>query len=166
MTGLATSSEVMGLGQSGYNEQTAPSVTLITELLDDRNYSQNGFDVMDFLDSILNDGVSAEQETDQSQDPGMLLPGASDAPLLSNPWASERKSRAAAYGISFDDVDDMSSEASPILNVRAATPTDEGSSFGNIPLLTPAAILLSGQEEEGDDADGVHSFYASLMGED
>ena len=163
MTGLGANSEGIGLGQGGYTEQMSPSTTPINALLDNRNTSQNGFDVMDFLDSILNDGGPAEQE---SEDPGMLLAGGSDAPLLSNPWASEGKSRAAAYGISFDNADDMSSEASPILDVRAATPTDEGSAFGNIPLLTPAAILLSGQDDEGNDEDRAQSFYTSLMGED
>ena len=102
---------------------------------------------MDFLDSILNDGVSTEQGTGQSQDPGMLLAEASDVPLLSNPWATEGKSRAAAYGISFDDVDDRSSEASPVSNVNAAIPTLEGSVISNIPLLTPASLKFWGQEE-------------------
>ena len=102
-------------------------------MLDDHSSSQKGFDVMDFLDSILDDGGSG-QEADQNQDPGMLLSETSDVPFLSNPWASERKSWAAAYGISFDDADDTSSEASPIFNVRAATPTEEGSEFGSIQL--------------------------------
>jgi hypothetical protein len=155
------SSPTMAGLQKGYGEP------LTQALFDESNSGQNGFDVMDFLDSILNDGVSGEQEGDQNQDQGIMLPEASDVPLLSNPWASERKSRAAAYGISFDDADDESSESSPIFNVRAATylPTEEGPTLGSIPLLTPAAILLSGQEEKGDEEHRVHSFYTSLMEE-
>ena len=133
--------------QSGYHEAVVPILTPMDKILDDPNGSQNGFDVMDFLDSILNDGVSTEQGTGQSQDPGMLLAEASDVPLLSNPWASEGKSRAAAYGISFDDVDDRSSEASPVSNVNATIPTVEGSVISNIPLLTPASLKFWGQEE-------------------
>jgi hypothetical protein len=136
------------------------------------NNSTDGFDVMDFLDGILNDGNSAE-ELDAGA-PGVLLsPDAGAVPLLSNPWASEGRSRASAYGISFDDAEDLSAlynndGGSPSFTARAITPTDDESAsggFGSIPLLTPAAILMAGQDDD-DSADGDengNSFYASLM---
>jgi len=63
----------------------------------------NGFDVMDFLGSILNESVSEQQapplQSTFNQDPSLL---AGNSPILSNPWASDGPSRASAYGISFD----------------------------------------------------------------
>jgi hypothetical protein len=107
----------------------------------------DGFDVMDFLDSILNE--STQEQAAQTHDTGaVLLPGTS--PILSNPWASEGQSRAAAYGISFERSEgDVSVDAeSPILNARAAVPVEQQGIVGNIPLLTPAAILFSDQEQQ------------------
>jgi hypothetical protein len=132
--------------------------------IEEPNNSQNGFDVMDFLDSILNDGGPGDQGGDQGENPGLLVPETHDEapgmPLLSNPWATEGKSRAAAYGISFDDADDLSSEGSPILNARAATPSmDDGAAVANIPLLTPAALWLAGQDDEGGDAANAYSLF-------
>ena len=144
-----------------------PSLTPIVPLLEERpSITGGGFDVMDFLDSILDEGSAAEE-----YDAGItstLLTANAAVPVLSNPWASERKSRAAAYGISFDDDadDDQHSDEGPSLTVRAITPTDDSVGFGSIPLLTPAAILSAGQDEDDSvGGDKETSFFASLIGE-
>jgi hypothetical protein len=137
-------------------QSSGPSQTQPSGFVDQLNAAMNpppserlndGFDVMDFLDSILNE--STQEQVAQTHDTGaVLLPGSS--PILSNPWASEGQSRALAYGISFDRSEgDVSVEAeSPILNVRAAVPVEQQGIVGNIPLLTPAAILFSDQERQ------------------
>jgi hypothetical protein len=159
---MVASPEVIGIGQGTFGQSTAPAESLapIIPLLGDAGHnSQNGFDVMDFLDSILNDGSAGDTEQDQAAGPGSLLANVSpNVPLVANPWASDggRSSRAAAYGIAFDYGE---GDASPIFGVRASTPTDDG--FGNIPLLTPAAILSAGKVDDEDDRGS--SFYASLM---
>jgi hypothetical protein len=112
--------------------------------------SQNdGFDIMDFLDGILNDAGAQDQEPTQSTDPSIRLP--ENPPILPNPWATEGRSRAAAYGIAFEnagwEVNDQEEADSPILNVRGDAVSVEEQTTGNIPLLTPAAILFSGQDD-------------------
>ena len=150
----------------GFNRSDVPSsLSPVTPLLGDSLYnSQNdGFDVMDFLDSILNDGSTGQEESDKLPMPGDLLSAAShNAPVLANPWASEGKSRAAAYGISFDDSegDTEREESSPVFGVRASPSVD---GIASVPLLTPAAILSAYDDE--DDEDQGTSFYASLMRE-
>lgn len=75
---------------------------------------------------------------------------------MSNPWATEKKSRASAYGISFDDTEEGGT----------IHPQEERNGLAPIPLLTPAAILLSGQNnEDADEDDRALSFYASLTEE-
>lgn len=122
--------------------------------------SQNdGFDVMDFLDSILNE-TAQEQAAPTHDTDGGLLTGSS--PILSNPWASEGQSRAAAYGISFEKPETLYSAAAEptIQNLGMAIPVEDQVLAGTLPLLTPAAILFSDQEqqreiERTDDEDGL-----------
>jgi hypothetical protein len=127
--------------------------------------SQNGFDVMDFLDSILNEGGPLEPDEPMGpSNSGDDLIGAArnPAPVLSNPWASEGKSRASAYGISFDDEDDASSSDG------TDTPSEDLATQGhggNIPFLTPAAIL-NAEADTNAEEENVHvamAFYAELM---
>jgi hypothetical protein len=165
---LVVPSPTIGIGQGAFGQATAPaeSLTPIIPFIGEAGHtSQNGFDVMDFLDSILNDGSAGDTDQDQAG-PGSLLEDVSlNVPLVANPWAFDGgSSRAAAYGIAFDyehseGEDPSHGDASPIFGVRASTPTGDG--FGNIPLLTPAAILSAGQDDDEDDRGS--SFYASLM---
>lgn len=83
------------------------------------------FDVMEFLDGILNDGQT-EDLTPPPLNESILNLGPSSRGVSSNPWAS---SRAAAYGIDMDD-----------------TGYEDGS-FDNLPLLTPEAILGHDEDE-------------------
>lgn len=90
-----------------------------------QNSSTAGFDVMDFLDGILNDGGSVTDEDAGRNnvipdsiilDPSLVRSQEDDDVVLpnisSNPWAMENvlldniSSRAAAYGISFEDPQD------------------------------------------------------------
>ena len=130
----------------------AISVASDDHLLESLLLKQDGarieFDVMDFLDSILDD-VGSDDPHGGVATPSLVV-GAADVPVTSNPWApAKRLSRAAAYGINVDEsegVDDSSS-----------TP---------FPLLTPSAILLAGQEDDGDDDDHVFSFYEQFTDDD
>ena len=100
-------------------------------------------------------------------------PGNAIAPVLSNPWASESKSRASAYGISFDDNDENNvnvSSQSRLNGLLEGTSMNEGLSGGlggNNPLLTPAAILNAEESNkivvDGDEK--AISFYAGLLNE-
>ena len=65
-----------------------------------------------------------------------------------------------------DGDDDQQSEDGPSYTVRAITPTDDSVGLANIPLLTPAAILSAGQDDDDSvGGDKETSFYASLIGE-
>lgn len=142
--------------------------------------ADNGFDVMDFLDGILQDGSSAESEPMVETEPSTPgTPGgivaatagkASSTPVSANPWA--RESRAAAYGISFDDEEENDKKAptiglEDILKGSSMEKVDPEGLGGNIPLLTPAAILNA----EGntniavEEDDKAISFYAGLLDE-
>jgi hypothetical protein len=172
---IGSSMGSIGMGRVGIGYTSALAHTgigPITPLLDKRTMDTDGFDVMDFLDSILDDGNRDEEPEATATGgpggpggPGVLLPASSTVPVLSNPWASETKSRASAYGISFDDNEDVSSESTPDVVVRVDFAADDTSrGLANIPLLTPAAILSAGQDGAFSD-DKQSSFYASLMGE-
>jgi hypothetical protein len=119
---------------------------LLDVLLQNQDGTRIEFDVMDFLDSILDDVGSSDEHRVTTVSPSIIAAPA-EVPLTSNPWASaKRSSRAAAYGINVDE-----SEGG-----------DESSS-GPFPLLTPAAILMAGhREEDGDEDDRAFSFYARL----
>merc|ERR1712012_998815 len=87
--------------------------------------AQSGFDVMDILDGILQDGSNTQEEPAVELEapapgtPSRIVGGTTGNPtitqVLANPWATESKSRAAAYGISFDDDDEN--------NVNSSSPT-------------------------------------------
>jgi hypothetical protein len=146
--------------------------------------SMQGFDVMDFLDGILNDSSTPADDDGVNTEPGSLLvaetqsAGQSSTVLpfsANNPWApgnEGHQSRAAAYGISFEE--EMQRSA-----YQAAANL-------NLPLLTPAALLsatsLSRDEDEPDltsvailsatsltrdegEPDTRRSFYATLLEE-
>jgi len=118
--------------------------------------TEDGFDIMDFLDGILNEGVATpvteppagNQESADVASPSLLLVPSS------NPWADtateEPRSRATNYGINFEDGD--TNERETALSV-------------DIPMLTPETILgqptaaSMSDELDGDDTD----FYSSLL---
>ena len=121
---------------------------LLEALLQKQDGTRIEFDVMDFLDSILDD-VGLDDPRGEAATPSLVV-GAAEVPVTSNPWApAKRSSRAAAYGIHVDESDGV-----------------DDSSSGPFPLLTPAAILMAGQEEDGDDDDRVFSFYEQLTDDD
>ncbi|KAL7565342.1 hypothetical protein ACA910_014621 [Epithemia clementina (nom. ined.)] len=111
------------------------------------NINEDGFDIMEFLDGVLNEGRAPpvlpgppQTDTDTS-----VLTGPSLAQVPLNPWAAnvespEFRSRAAAYGINFDE--DTSER------------TAEGV-LVDLPMLTPAAIL--GHQDEEEDKNGLSS---------
>ena len=143
--------------------------------------SSEGFDVMDFLDSILDEeippaNVTQEPSPQQTADPNRFLTSNATAlPHISlDPWATERNSsRALNYGIAFDGAGSSGKNPSAGL-VSTSAPTSSStldalseSGIGaepihSIPLLSSAAILYNDDgEEEEDNGD---SFYASLLG--
>ncbi|KAL3921670.1 MAG: hypothetical protein SGILL_002627 [Bacillariaceae sp.] len=154
-TSIPPMSGNVGLG--GSMEQQ-PSLPVLNE------ESQNGFDVMDFLDSILNEGGPLEEQAPEVlPDNGNELIGGTTnpAPVLSNPWASDGKSRASAYGISFDEDDASSSDGTETGSDDQANQEHNV----NIPFLTPAAILNAEPEKDGEEEDGAvsMSFYTGLV---
>jgi hypothetical protein len=121
--------------------------------------SMTGFDVMDFLDGILNDSPTGWDDDGVNTDHGSLLAAEAQPagqsstvlPFSANPWAfanEGNQSRAAAYGISFEE--EMQRSA-----YQAAANL-------NLPLLTPAALLSAASEDETDTRG---SFYATLLEE-
>eukprot|EP00536_Pseudo-nitzschia_multiseries_P002791 jgi/Psemu1/283966/fgenesh1_pg.39_\ len=132
--------------------------------------AESGFDVMDFLDGILQDGSTAKEEPAleiESSSPGTPAKvatgsvGNSTTPVSDNPWA--RESRAAAYGISFDDEEGNAARTS----ATGLEKTITGGLGGNIPFLTPAAILNAEERNAiaQDEEDKTVSYYAGLLGE-
>ena len=98
--------------------------------------STDGFDVLAFLDDILNEGSAS------ADDGGVLMESkdgtaSQDSQAFSpNPWATTsdtHHSRAAAYGISIEE--ESNREPDPI----------------DLPLLTPEVILSASVAREGDD---------------
>lgn len=133
-----------------------------------------GFDVLDFLDGILNDRnvsvVDAEKgEADLIVGDLSVEGSSTQLPIVaSNPWATpnvtkegaanasnERQSRLSAYGISIEDESEHRLDES--LNLPSLAPGED-----SLPLLTPAAILSSEVEQSRKG----QSFYAHLLGED
>jgi len=121
----------------------------------------NGFNVMDFLDTILDEPQPDGEESPGSDDDkvGTSLPftGA----FQSDPWAAEKKSRASAYGIAVEESNDPTDEAALVHALLADNST---------PLLTPASILGATQTENagGDQEESRHrtsSFHQSLLEE-
>lgn len=129
--------------------------------LEEFNNSQgrdSDFDVMDFLDGILDEGNGSAtldgenaggfslDTTQTAETTPMFPPDESPGLISANPWASNNEgfeaSRAAAYGIAFEQTGDSA----------------------NIPLLTPATIFAANAEEQGEDEKS-DSFYAGLLNE-
>lgn len=136
--------------------------------------AESGFDVMDFLDGILQDGSTTEDEqinelqSSVSSTPSRIISGnttgTATTPVLANPWASEGKSRASAYGISFDDND---GGLNGLLKGASLSEGLSGELGENIPLLTPAAILSAEKSNSivVDSDDKAVSFYDGLLDE-
>ncbi|GAX27345.1 hypothetical protein FisN_23Lh080 [Fistulifera solaris] len=108
------------------------------------------FDVMAFLDDILNEGSKANNgvaDTKESEPEGILR---DDEPAFSpNPWATSDiyQSRAAAYGILIEDESTRGTESS------------------DLPLLTPEAILSSAVSNEDDESVSNAAAFFSDFGE-
>ncbi len=108
------------------------------------------FDVMAFLDDILNEGSKAKNDaTDlrESEQEGILH---NDEPAFSpNPWATSDiyQSRAAAYGILIEDESTRGTESS------------------DLPLLTPEAILSSAVSNDDDESVSDAAAFFSDFGE-
>jgi len=139
--------------------------------------SAAGFDVMDFLDSILNDGNSVPQPPtsqpplppNDNQNPFVSGNPTPLPPLSSDPWATERQSRASAYGIAIDDAHTPSVDPSVDgLNPPSTISSlDGGEPIASIPLLNTASILYatdSVRDDDDEDDENDDSFYASLLG--
>jgi len=127
------------------------------------------FDIMDFLDGVLNDtGYSDEDDLDIHTNDEGLHASADDlhvdeddsveVPIVSaNPWASspvvtaETRSRLTAYGIVIEDGSERTASENPV----------------DLPLLTPADILqtavveVESRRPEEEENHG-RSFYATL----
>ena len=140
-----------------------------------RDNNDQDFDIMDFLDGVLDEHVGAEEE----EEPNLVAVPISVSPensgsnltipaISANPWAAtsslqppsetsgvtggSEMSRLFAYGIPMEDVSESASGVDPI----------------RLPLLTPAEILSrtqDSQQEEEDEKDQGSSFYSSLLGE-
>lgn len=127
-------------------------------LFPENNSSTAGFDVMDFLDGILNDGnSSAEDEVVEILPATLIMESAmitsttsspsrprnsSLLPLAPNPWALEEpldrsQSRLSAYGIVFEDPGDRI----PIETQVALA----------LPILEESAIFLQSTHNENED---------------
>jgi hypothetical protein len=126
----------MFLGESREAENTSSS----------RTETNVDFDVLEFLDGILNDGANHGDETAASAVtfPSTAILNASSDPVVpANPWAdagdSATASRASLYGISFNDA-----------------PAEETMTF---PLLTPQAILEN-DDRERDGSQASKPLYA------
>ena len=126
------------------------------------------------LDGILQDGSTTEDEqinelqSSVSSTPSRIISGnttgTATTPVLANPWASEGKSRASAYGISFDDND---GGLNGLLKGASLSEGLSGELGENIPLLTPAAILSAEKSNSivVDSDDKAVSFYDGLLDE-
>lgn len=146
--------------------------------------SMTGFDVMDFLDGILNDNSNQADDDRVNTDSGGLLvaegqsagQGSTVLPFsANNPWApgnEGHQSRAAAYGISFEEEMQRSAyQAAANLNLPLLTPAALLSATSltrdeDEPDLTPAALLSATMlTRDGDETDTRGSFYATLLEE-
>jgi hypothetical protein len=141
--------------------------------------ASSGFDVMDFLDSILEDRNSLENEEERLDD--LLAENTSGAiaalPVSSDPWATERKSRAAAYGINVEEYagEDNYRTDEVVYAILASASRTNGVSTSSlqttVPLLTPSAMLAANVDEaedpNGNSSVGLfnRSFYSSLLEE-
>ena len=133
-----------------------------------------GFNVMDFLDSILDD---PNRELEEDSNPAELTidtsgiineSNISALPISANPWASSGvSSRAAAYGIA---VDAPPTGSEIVQAFFAASPNRENSDDDPleamaVTLLTPASFFTSVGGDNDDDDYNSGSFFANLLGE-
>ena len=144
--------------------------------------AESAFDVMDFLDGILQDGSNSNTEVESTLDVEPSIPGTprrmvmeaagntSSTPVSANPWAKE--SRAAAYGISFDDEENKSAKSSTpgleeILNRSSIDTAIPGNLGGNANMLTPATFFNDKEDNDlaVEEDDKEISFYAGLLDE-
>ena len=143
----------------------------------------NGFDVMDFLDSILRDQEPLRKEEESLGDLLAEKATASIAamPVSSDPWATERKSRAAAYGIHVEDEDDGADDTTDdivyamfasAVSTNQTSGESSSSLHNSVPLLTPSAMLAANRvdSEDGEENSSAPlfnrgSFYSSLLKE-
>lgn len=127
--------------------------------------SSGGFDVMGFLDNLLDESPGNESLS-------------AAAPLLEDPWALGRQSRAAAYGIFVEShAGEVREDESGIVQASFAAVSQVDvqahASTVVIPLLTPAALGNSAVSVFGDDDEVAPppqdydsgDFYAKLLGE-
>jgi hypothetical protein len=156
---IVSASHAAGSSPGLSDEAIAPPQLEQTTSMAGFDVMDTGFDVMDFLDGILNDTLPADEDGANS-DPGGLLVEAQPVgqnstvlPFSANPWAAldeGHQSRAAAYGISFEDEIGRTADQTNL----------------NLPLLTPAAILAATSlARDQDEPDTRGSFYATLLEE-
>jgi hypothetical protein len=108
------------------------------------------FDVMAFLDDILNEGSKANSGAADIRESGPEGILREDEPAFSpNPWATSDiyQSRAAAYGILIEDESTRGTESS------------------DLPLLTPEAILSSAVSNDDDESVSNAAAFFSDFGE-
>jgi len=154
----STPSSPMGPVPSLSSSLDGPSLNNQNFLEETQN--NNGFNVMDFLDSIL------DEPKDDEEGPGINddgVGGSLSYALQSDPWAADKKSRASAYGIAVEESNDHPDEVDLVQVLLANNST---------PLLTPASILgvteseSAGEEEEAPRyRSRSNTFHKSLLGE-
>ena len=160
----------------GVPQSTEPH---IDSFLDhNQNSSTGGFDVMNFLDGILNetgpaDGVGTDHlhsalffDTDNLPSSEQMAPLRQTGHVASNPWASDsfeietNESRALAYGIAFDETAENFAMESIGLNLRDSAIRFEDDNPDGI--LNPGLMLqpidFSNIMDEGE---GDHNIYTS-----
>lgn len=147
----------------------------------DSHGNNGGFDVMDFLDNIFGDEEPLEKKDERLGD---LLADKPSEPIggallvSSDPWATERRSRAAAYGIHVESEDDDAKEDivyAMLAPLSASQTSGDNSNSGlqnSVPLLTPSAMLAANQvdSDDGEEPSSAPlfsrgSFYSSLLQE-
>ena len=129
--------------------------------------SDGGFDVMSFLDNLLDESGRDESESAASN-------AAAAPPLLADPWALGRQSRAAAYGISVEEKAGDPNRQGIVQAILAASPEQRSDASTLVePLVAPAALASNGVSVFDDDDDNASppqdynsgDFYARLLGE-
>lgn len=138
--------------------------------------SGGGFDVMGFLDNLLEESGRDENEDDNES---LASSHVKDPLLLGSMWSSGRQSRAAAYGISVEgnSGESRGEEQAIVQAILTGSPHSYSSpahaSTVVVPLLTPAALgnsMVSVFDDDDDRAPPPQDynsgdFYARLLGE-
>ena len=137
----------------------------------------SGFDVMDFLDNILGDQEPLPVEGESLGDLLTKETGSvgSAMPVSSDPWATERKSRASAYGIHVEDAVANAEEDIVYAMMSSAVPSNQtngensSSLHNSVPLLTPSLLAANQGGDGGEESTPLFrrgSFYSSLLQEE